>query len=101
MIFIINFDIMCETKDRVLALQRWNALTKDEQQLMWENYKKYNFTPSNNPSELTGREIEKILKIEDNIKKFKEFSDKVSDDDIIIDDDMDCMPTEYFKPNNN
>lgn len=88
---------MNKSTDRELALQFWRDISDAEKKDLWQDFKRFNFSPSNNANELTGREIETIWKQEVNKKKFKDFLDTVSDEQICIDDDMDCLSPNFFK----
>lgn len=47
---------------RQIAIEQWNKLSPSLQLYYWRKYKKAYFSPSQVPSDLTGREVENIMK---------------------------------------
>lgn len=45
---------------RETAMKWWNELSLGEQENLWVEYERKEFTPSNSSKGLTGREIERI-----------------------------------------
>lgn len=47
---------------RQIAIEQWDKLSFNLKLYYWKNYKKTTFSPSQSPTDLTGREIENIMK---------------------------------------
>lgn len=60
---IASAAIMQKT-DREKALEYWRKLSVPHKIMIWEKYKEKHFTPSINPEQLTGKEIENIWRKE-------------------------------------